>query len=71
MRMNAVTLELSIDEANLVLEALGGMPFARVYTLVAKIQQQAQSQVQEAGRPGAPGPEARLPANGEPREPSP
>jgi hypothetical protein len=45
--MNKVTLNLSIDEANLVLEALGDMPYRRVYELVVKIQQQASEQLKE------------------------
>lgn len=45
--MNKVTMNLSIDEANLVLEALGNMPYRRVYELVAKIQQQASEQLSE------------------------
>ncbi|MEC4677998.1 MAG: hypothetical protein VST69_04510 [Nitrospirota bacterium] len=40
-----VTLKLSIDEANLVLEGLGHIPFARVYTLVNKLQAQASQQL--------------------------
>lgn len=42
--MNAVKLELSLEEANLVLEALGNLPFVRVYELIGKIQTQAQVQ---------------------------
>jgi hypothetical protein len=45
--MNKVTINLSIDEANLVLEALGDMPYRRVYELVVKIQQQASEQLNE------------------------
>ena len=48
--MNKVTLNLSIDEANLVLEALGEMPYRRVYELVAGIQQQASEQLSEKPR---------------------
>jgi hypothetical protein len=36
-----ITLELSLGEANLILEALGAMPYARVYELINKIHQQA------------------------------
>ncbi len=43
--MKTIKLEVTIDEANLILEGLGLLPFARVYGLVAKIQQQAQEQV--------------------------
>ena len=36
---------LTLEETNLVLEALGEMSFVRVHQLIAKIQQQAQSQL--------------------------
>jgi hypothetical protein len=36
-----IKLKLSLDEANLMLEALGNMPFVRVYALIAKVQEQA------------------------------
>jgi hypothetical protein len=52
-RMNAVNLELSLEETNLVLEALGAMPYVRVYTLVAKVQKQAQDQLRDSSQPGA------------------
>ncbi len=68
--MNAVTLELSIEETNLVLEALGAMPFVRVYALVGKIQQQAQSQLQEGVRADDPGSGGSGLANAGQREPS-
>ncbi len=40
-----VTLKVSIEEANLILEGLGMIPFARVYTLVNKLQAQASQQL--------------------------
>ncbi|MFI0960704.1 hypothetical protein ACH4S8_04715 [Streptomyces sp. NPDC021080] len=40
-----ITLTLGLDETNLVLEALGQMPFARVYQLIAAIQEQAHKQL--------------------------
>ncbi len=43
--MKELNLRLTIDEANLVLEGLGNLPFARVYSLVAKIQGQASRQL--------------------------
>lgn len=43
--MKTITLTLTIDETNLILEGVGRMPFAKVYALVAKIQQQAKAQV--------------------------
>lgn len=43
--MKIIELELSIEEANLILEALGNLPFSRVYALIAKIQEQASQQL--------------------------
>ena len=43
--MREIELRLTVDEVNLVLEALGQMPFARVYPLVGKLQEQAGRQV--------------------------
>jgi hypothetical protein len=48
--MKTVNLQLSIDEANLILEALGNLPFSRVYALVAKIQEQASQQLSNDGQ---------------------
>jgi hypothetical protein len=45
--MTTIQLTLTLDETNVVLEAVGQLPYARVYTLVAKIQQQASTQLQE------------------------
>ena len=42
-----LTFQLTIDEANLILEALGNMPFKRVFPLIGKIQNQASSQLTE------------------------
>ena len=47
--MKTVNLQLSIDEANLILEALGNMPYSRVYALIAKIQEQASQQLRANG----------------------
>jgi hypothetical protein len=45
-RMQELQFNLTLDETNLVLEALGGMPFVRVHQLIAKMQQQAHAQLQ-------------------------
>jgi hypothetical protein len=42
-----ITLELEVEQVNLILEALGALPFARVYQLISTIQQQAQAQLGE------------------------
>ena len=44
--MKEIQLTITIDEANLILEGLGGMPFKRVFGLIGKIQQQAGEQLQ-------------------------
>jgi hypothetical protein len=46
--MQEIKLSLTIEEANLVLEGLGNLPFARVYQLVAKVQEQAARQLEPA-----------------------
>ena len=51
--MKEINLQLTIEEANLVLEALGNLPFARVYALIGKIQEQAGQQLRVAeNQPG-------------------
>ena len=46
--MPELELKLTLSEINTLLEALGGLPYKQVYQLVAKIQQQAQTQLQAA-----------------------
>ena len=43
--MKEIELKLSIDDVNLVLEALGQLLFVRVVELVSSIQTQAQTQI--------------------------
>lgn len=43
-----IALHLSLDEVNLLLEAVGALPFARVFNLVSRIQSQAAEQIQAA-----------------------
>lgn len=45
--MQEIKLTLSLAEVNQILEALGQMPYIRVYELVTNIQQQAQTQLSE------------------------
>lgn len=42
-----ISLSLSIDEVNGILNLLGQQPFVQVQTLIAKIQSQAAPQVKE------------------------
>lgn len=41
-----IVLRLSPQEINLALEALGNLPFIKVYTLIGKIQSQAAAELQ-------------------------
>ena len=43
--MSEIELKVTIDEANLILEGLGQMPFARVEGGGAKLQEQAAQQL--------------------------
>lgn len=43
--MKNITLELSVEETNLVLGALGELPFSRVFNLIGKVQEQANKQL--------------------------
>jgi hypothetical protein len=43
--LQEINLKLTIEEANLILEGLGNLPFAKVYALVGKIQDQAGRQL--------------------------
>ena len=45
MNESIIKLELSIDEVNMVLRVLGKHPFEEVVTLVTKIKQQGDPQV--------------------------
>lgn len=67
--MQEINFKVTVDEANLMLEGLGGLAFARVYGLVAKLQRQAGQQLSP---PAAPRTETAPPtvqpgANAEPR----
>ena len=55
--MKEINFTVTIDEANLILKGIGLLPFAEVYQLVAKLQQQAGRQIE------------RAPGNGEDRHP--
>ena len=43
--MQEIAINVTIDQANLILEGLGKLPFARVYELIAQLQTQAKSQL--------------------------
>lgn len=44
--MSTLKFELTIDETNVVMTALGRMPYESVFNLVQKLQQQAGPQLQ-------------------------
>lgn len=57
--MKEINLTVTIDEANLILEGIGHLPFAKVFQLVSKIQEQARRQIgADAAAAGAPPPPA-------------
>ncbi len=45
--MKEITLHLTIDEINTIIEALGNEPFKKIYKLIEKIHVQAKTQTQE------------------------
>jgi hypothetical protein len=51
--MTTIHLDLNVDEANLVLEALGQLPFVRVYALIGRIQELARKQIAANGAAGS------------------
>lgn len=50
--MTQVTLGLTLDETNLVLEGLGNLPFVKVHELIGKIHEQASAQVMSNNNKG-------------------
>jgi hypothetical protein len=46
--MKTIDFKLTIDEANLLFKALGRMPFAEVYELIGKLNEQANRQLGSA-----------------------
>jgi len=46
-----MTLDLTINEINLILQALGNAPYVSVAEVIEKIRTQAQTQVQPAPTP--------------------
>ncbi|MCH2218331.1 MAG: hypothetical protein MK076_09735 [Flavobacteriales bacterium] len=46
--MNNIQLMLSLEEVNILLNALGNQPYTQIQPLIAKIQTQGSTQVQAA-----------------------
>ena len=47
--MKELTIKITLEEANQILDALGEKPFRTVHQLITKIQQQAAAQLTDAG----------------------
>jgi hypothetical protein len=45
--MKNIQLDLTIEDTNLILEALGALPFAQVYVLIGRIQERARKQIDD------------------------
>ncbi len=52
-----IELKLSVDEVNTILEAMGQMPFIKVFSIIEKIQQQAAKQLNNENTLGVDGKE--------------
>lgn len=50
----SIQIDLTLQETNQILDALGALPFRDVYQLVNKIQQQAETQLQTPSSPSNP-----------------
>jgi predicted DNA-binding ArsR family transcriptional regulator len=47
MNTQPINLEVSLEELNKILTALGNLPYVQVYELITNIQQQAEGQLQK------------------------
>lgn len=54
-----IALELTVDEINLILQALGQLPYAQVFGLVARIHEQSRQQLEAPAGPRSPAPPSR------------
>ncbi len=52
--MDALQLTLTVDDVNLILKALGRLPFDEVSELIANLRAQAEREIHQT-EPGAPG----------------
>lgn len=55
-----IQIQLTLGEINQILDALGSLPYRQVYQLIGKIQQQAESQLQQFERPNELSPETEF-----------
>ncbi|MCA1745054.1 MAG: hypothetical protein LC643_05000 [Bacteroidales bacterium] len=49
-----LSLHLSLEEVNTILNALGGLPYMQVYALIQKVQGQAEAQLKQENEQAAP-----------------
>ena len=54
MTPSGITLSLTLPQTNLILEALGQLPYVRSYELIAAIHEQAQRQLAPPAGPAEP-----------------
>ena len=47
-QMTELTINLTLDEVNVILKALGKMPFVDVYEVIGRINKQANEQLKKA-----------------------
>lgn len=52
--MEKVTITLSVNEWNVVMQALGNMPFAQVNNIIAEVKSQAEGQLPQPPAAAAP-----------------
>jgi hypothetical protein len=45
--MKNIQLDLTVEDTNLILEALAALPFAQVYVLIGRIQERARKQLDD------------------------
>ncbi|MBK6622480.1 MAG: hypothetical protein IPH04_19570 [Saprospirales bacterium] len=50
--MQKIRLELTLDQVNLIIQALGDLPFKEVYELIGAINAQASKQLSSNSSPG-------------------
>ena len=53
MQDQDIKLELSFEEINIILKALGNLPFNQVYHIIGKIHEQANGQIKPQTQLGA------------------
>lgn len=50
MENKNITLNVTLDEANIILQALAKLPYEAVFKMIDKVTQQAQKQLQEENK---------------------